>query len=731
MSDTNSNANGRGILSILRRTARPLQISGYHVGDIREDKPVAVLSGAHLIGDIFAPQISVAGLLYGSTVARETIIQAEGQIWGDVYTSRLEIHPGGKIQGWVSSLDEEGYQTLQNEGVIPRDKKIPTTGPFEVPHKESVEGSSLIPSSTQLDILRRLQAETAAALTARAELESTFDQRISEVAGEAASRATMLQEELTNSREQLAKLRQENTETITTLQNREKQIERHLHELEAARELLAERKTQLEELQIQYSQKTAEFDSLQQAKNDVDTRLLQAQQDIDKLEKRLQSLEGALQSSLQHSSEQEDALIRWQELAEVTEGRAKELEKELESLRLQLTESSRVTDMLRDQRQQAEQAWQETRSKLTDAEERLRRAEREVTELSAQNETLKGQRSEIETLWQTAKSELEVLRHQETRPLLSAEAEAQLGQLEYAKTKIGRMTEQIQTLTQERNEAEEVRQQYQERLLWNKASLETARLELNQTREQLETQTQQLNQIETQLTNYQKRVETHEATLKQQAQQLAGNQTKSQEDDLKLAEQRAKLAEQQMQLNQQDEVLKQQQTQLEEQSAQLTNQIAQVGQLQERLKRVQSQAIQWKGEAERLSEEVSNQEQILQAMQTQMEVVEQQSILEKEGAAKSVREMRSRIEAYEAELEQYMQQVNLQGRQLADMRATLVERDIQLNQIQATAQKQAKFIKQMKDVTTQHIQKLEARLAQSQQQVKDLTAVLQRRQRRQ
>ncbi|MCA9973706.1 MAG: polymer-forming cytoskeletal protein, partial [Anaerolineales bacterium] len=158
-------------------------MSGYRVGDIQLDEPVSVLPQAHIVGNIIAPRLRVAGMVYGSTAAHDTIILKDGQIWGDVHTGRLEVAAGGRVQGWVSSLDSADYQRIREEGVVPAIEPGAATAQ-DLP----ANGRSVTRSDAQNTLLRRLQDEAASALAARVELEQTFDKRLQEVAGETTAR---------------------------------------------------------------------------------------------------------------------------------------------------------------------------------------------------------------------------------------------------------------------------------------------------------------------------------------------------------------------------------------------------------------------------------------------------------------------------------------------------------------------------------------------------------------
>ncbi|MBK8934681.1 MAG: polymer-forming cytoskeletal protein [Chloroflexi bacterium] len=81
--------------------------SGYLVTDIYETQPVAVATGSPVMGNIFAPQVLVAGLLAGTAVAQEVTVQGSGQLWGDIFAMRFHLEPGGQIRGWINTLTEE------------------------------------------------------------------------------------------------------------------------------------------------------------------------------------------------------------------------------------------------------------------------------------------------------------------------------------------------------------------------------------------------------------------------------------------------------------------------------------------------------------------------------------------------------------------------------------------------------------------------------------------------
>ena len=300
-----------------------LEVSGYQVGDIDVDQPVWVATGSTLVGDVIAPQVRVSGLLTGTIVTQETIVEAGGHVWGDVYTIRLQIEPGGKVHGWISTISEEEYETRR------RGEPMAGEAPEESATGEEGE-QELAPRDREvLDALHLLQKETAVALAARAELEQSFDQRLSELAGEALARAASLDEALEATREELARLQPQLARLEEKVQTSDEHIASQAKELAVARELLVKRQQELEQLQETSTRQRQTIKQLQAAKRESETSLESAQEEIEQLQERLHNLETALQASLQHTSELEDSLMRWQELAEITDARVRELEAQL------------------------------------------------------------------------------------------------------------------------------------------------------------------------------------------------------------------------------------------------------------------------------------------------------------------------------------------------------------------------------------------------------------------
>jgi cytoskeletal protein CcmA (bactofilin family) len=172
--------------ALKRRQDERLEISAYQIGDVRSEKTVLVKNGATLIGDVLAPEVVVAGLIYGYVACQRLIIAPSGQVWGDVYISSLELESTGKINGWVCTLDTGTVDLLRAKelgtGDLPgqHDWQIPIELLEKVMNAGSDVEEDQRESQRRSGIWRQLRAEAALALIARAEIEKTFEQRLAE-----------------------------------------------------------------------------------------------------------------------------------------------------------------------------------------------------------------------------------------------------------------------------------------------------------------------------------------------------------------------------------------------------------------------------------------------------------------------------------------------------------------------------------------------------------------------
>ncbi|MCA9996914.1 MAG: polymer-forming cytoskeletal protein, partial [Anaerolineales bacterium] len=546
----------RSIFAFWRRGEQWLEISGYHAGDIQSEEPVLIKEGATVVGNVFAPQAVVEGLLNGSLIARKTAVSANGQIWGDIYTLSLDMAPGSKVQGWITTLDEDSYPKLHKNGTIPEDSAVflPTTD-----HDGSLEVGSRPSSTSQIYALRYLQAEAATAMAARSELEQAFEKRLMEVAGESSAKIHSLHEDLDAARAELNEMRLQLGEAQEGVRSRENRLKRQANELSTTRVLLTERNRELNEQRKTAADQEKLNTALQAAKTRLEQTVLAAQEQLEKTNGRLHSLETAFQANLQHSAEQEESLLRWQELAEVTQKRVAELEGELDGLRLQVVQSNQINEMLREQRHQLEEEWQNALDEL---------------------ETLKEQ---------TAVA----------APPPSPEDSTQL--------------------------------------LWHKTNLRALQQELEQTRHIAYTHEKELTELQTVLLANQ-------------------SQTEAERDQLEAD--------------------------------------------------LERQKKQWEQQLQQVRERNDVEKQILQA---------------------SIHDMEARLSQSERQLDTYYDQVRNQGHQLAESRATLVEKDIALDALQQKITQQSQAQELLKQRASNYIVDLQKQLKQAQRQVHDLTQILERK----
>ncbi len=500
MNATREKRNGRFQFPFFRRQEKWVEITGYRVGSLQLDEPIFIHADALVVGHVIAPKIQVAGLVNGSTAALETHILPGGQIWGDVYTEQLHLEPGGKLQGWTRALNSETYQQIRSAGSVP---EIDASQPPDSLPSEAPEPIMPLYTTAQISALRSLQAEAASALAARAELEQSFNQRLQEVAGETAAkvahlaeRVEQLQSELQNS-ERAASAYQE------LVRAREAQLERQSNELAIARELLEERSTTLEELRLESANQAVAISELQVKKLALEERLRAAQNQIDELTQRANGLESALQTSVTHAAEQQDALVRWQELASATEKRAQALDSELKLAQVQLAENSYQIETLQAQRRRAEKAWEDALEEL----EQLR--QHSATTTPEESENLLARLNELEA---------------EAQRIPSLEAE------------IAKLQAEVQKL-------ESAVQEQEDHLLWYKANLTSSLHDLDRLRQLNEEQAKQLTAVQTELAKaqnslaaqqqesarWQKRAEQARALLQKRDETLARLQRKQQE----------------------------------------------------------------------------------------------------------------------------------------------------------------------------------------------------------
>jgi chromosome segregation ATPase len=270
----------------------------------------------------------------------------------------------------------------------------------------------------------------------------------------------------------------------------EEQFNTQSAELTAVQRLLHNKDTALAELQAVFEQQSLKTTAYEESRQELQWKLDRATDRMEELVERTSNLESALQGSLQHTAEQEEALIRWQELAEVTEKKAGELENELESLKLQLKESTQVVDMLRTQRDKLEKEWDKANKDLMEVAQDRAFIKKELDKKTERLAALEKERGKLQ-------ESLDVLQQRfETHP---PEYERVLEKLEMATANNADLKERL-------HQSEAEVQEYHDQWLWTKASLDTTCSELDALR-------QTANQYEEMIQEQQDRIAEQEKTV--------------------------------------------------------------------------------------------------------------------------------------------------------------------------------------------------------------------------
>lgn len=360
--------NGRGLLrTLLGRGPRALKISNYRAGDLNSPKPVKVTRDAAVAGNIIAPRVEVAGLLYGHVVTRELLVAPGAEIWGDVFAVVVRVEAGGQIHGWLHTTDEAGYESMAG-----RNGGGPPVEPFaaeEMPPgrlPEALRGAEPLDERRpeHLALLQLIQQETGAALLARRELERAFEERVQEVAGDTLAQVRALEESLQQVQAEAAGLEGLLAEREALLQLQAGTLAEQAAELEGLQDLLGSRSAALEQTESDLMQSNQLLLSLEEENETLRGQLHESLDTGHKLSGRIESLESALQDAVQHSAEQREALLRWQELAEVTQEEVAELEARLQVREQDLQESVQKAELMRELREQAEAAWEQATDEL-------------------------------------------------------------------------------------------------------------------------------------------------------------------------------------------------------------------------------------------------------------------------------------------------------------------------------------------------------------------------------
>jgi chromosome segregation ATPase/cytoskeletal protein CcmA (bactofilin family) len=499
MTALNNKPENRGLFkragALIKGRRHWLEIPGYHVGDILSAEPVHIRATAAVAGDVIAPRVVVEGLLFGSVGAWEVNVAQDGCIWGDVCTGAIQVEPGARVHGWVSTLDENAFQALLNGRSSLR--TVVTTDEADLLTDLEARGlSALLPPGPVVDpanrlaIVRRLQEEAGAALAARRELESAFDQRLAELADQALGEAASLRLEVVTIREKLSATAEQLEEEESQRQQREQQIAGYVAELALVRDNLNDSSVALAEATVTLEQQTAEITSLREDRAKLTAQLAEATLQVESLRERLENRESALQGSLQRGADLEGSLLRWQELADATEKRVVDLQNELATARTEVEENAHIQNKVRSERDKLQLAWNKASSEALSWQTRAGQLEEE----------LKAVRHETEFLREQLLS----------RPPAADEVRAELDQVQ---AELLDATAHVAELEKRLDGAEAEVQAYYDQLLWYKASLKSTSLELEQVQQQAVEQAEQLVHLRGESAERQSQVDKWKANI--------------------------------------------------------------------------------------------------------------------------------------------------------------------------------------------------------------------------
>lgn len=626
--------------NILQRASQVLRygrdlelIEEYQVGEVKSHHGLYILPGAAVVGDIEAPKVIVAGLVYGYIRADEVTIEQGGKVWGDIYSAAFQLDQGGKLNGWVCSPEEVPLDTTPSTNglgdvrhvTLPPELEALVSSVISIEEEEKARAE-------RVEIWRQLQNEAAVAIMARLELEKSFGSRVDEVAGESLTESSRLRDEVSIFREERSAMQGHIEKLEEQLSDQIDRFDTKSAELEAVRFLLDDKDASLKELQKVFEQQSLKTTTFETTRRNLEAKLAKETEKNEELVERVANLESALQGSLQHTAEQEEALIRWQELAEVTEEKASGLEDELAALMLQVKESNQVVDLLRSQRDKLEVEWQQ--------------ANKDLMEIAQDRAFIKADLDKKTT--RLAELEKERNKLHESLEVLQQRFETQPPEYEQMVEKVEMIAANNADLKDKLHQAERESQEYYEQWLWTKASLDTTCSELDLIRAMLKQHEQHIEKLEAKIIEQEGVVEDWKNSVGRMTNLLFEAQKKAQalEDAVGQAK-----------------------------TAHFDNE-------------------------------------------------------EKADLQSEVRRQQVQIEAYETEVTHIHEEIERQSKNLAEMRATLIEREIALEQSRQTAGQQAAQLEHIKRMATKRIRALESELATTKQKLTDLSVWLERRKRR-
>jgi chromosome segregation ATPase len=285
--------------------------------------------------------------------------------------------------------------------------------------------------------------------------------------------------------------------------SRDQLTEQQEEALAATHAQLEEKETAVAALQAAGQELRTGIGELLAAKETAEAQQLASRQEVGVLLDRASSLEAALQASVQHSSEQEQSLLRWQQLADDTAAQVQMLQEEVTSLRGQLEAAEAELDGLRLRRLQQEEEGQKAEAGLQEKEAAL---QQQAERFRQTDGALKDALAEIEELRRShgtgaLGSARELIRTREQVSALDEELAAA--------QEVSRQLAEALALADDTAEAQ------REQLLWYKVNQDSSSQELDRARQQALQAEEQATQLKSALDEAQGREGLMETELRQ------------------------------------------------------------------------------------------------------------------------------------------------------------------------------------------------------------------------
>ena len=536
MTESANIPNRRRIFSLRRRETQTheQQIRGQQTGNIRSDEPVVIEEGAIMIGDVTAPQIRVAGLLHGTAVTYDLIVSSSGQIWGDVMAAQLQLDAGGRIQGWVGTFPPD--DPLPNEENTSKATALLPELPAELA-KKAPAGST----KNQLNLMRYLQNLAGQAQADFAALKKEFDERLEARAGAAFDKADGLSQKFDETKLEFKRIQKELDKTKATLAIRETALKQQADELAEAEVSITQQRQKLDDYDKSFESLVKAHETLQEAKSNADMSLLETLKDVDTLNDQIRTLEATLQTSIRRTTEQEDALLHWQELAENNQDRILKLEKENETLNRQLEENALVTGKLREKNSRLEFELQQALNEMDDLRNQLPDATVEEMRFA-----LADTRQKIATLNGLLEESKQAAANAEEQSMwLEANLKTAQRALEENRTVVSRQTALLEEMRLEKEGGKQTADKWKTAVEEIAARLQVREKEFQAIESQYTERTkelaseiaelsQEVHRKQLQIDTFEDEVENHLAQMDKQGQRLAGIQANLIERDLEV-----------------------------------------------------------------------------------------------------------------------------------------------------------------------------------------------------